>query len=150
MRFLLFIVFLLLLTNKVAGQGESEIRRRSSVFFEMGGNAYSYSINYDYKLSHIGFRAGANYFRGGMMRLATMNFFIGRKNNFIEYGIGVINHTNLSNTFLTMTLGYRYQAGGLIIRLGFTPIFATAYDTNQFIWPMAGFSAGYVFKSRKR
>ncbi|HNW98030.1 MAG TPA: hypothetical protein PKK00_06435 [Bacteroidales bacterium] len=153
---LLTLFSLYLIAGKCASQDSTAFYRRSSIYFEIGGNACSYSINYEWILTHniqnnFSARGGINYLAGYMGCIIMTNYFWGKKHNLFELGAGLYRHWNkndLDNTF-TMTVGYRYQKNGLLFKLGFTPLFDVAFDRKQFIKPMIGLGLGYALKTKR-
>lgn len=75
----------------------------------------------------------------------TLNYLAGSGSHRMELGGGIIfglwDGSSLG-ILGTGTLGYRYQPlqGGLMFRIGFTPVFAV-----EGIYPLAGVSAGVTF-----
>ena len=139
----------------------------NSIFFELGGNALIYSINYDRLLDpHWSLRAGIGY-----MGLGTTDAGLdasltiipitasycpysevgGIPNSKLELGAGICYFNMSASTFGdsfngsgvagTLIVGYRYQQpdGGFLFRAGFTPLI------GGFFIPMFGLSAGVSF-----
>ncbi len=132
---------------------------RVAVYAEAGGNARTYSLNLDYRLSErSAVRAGVSVLDGVAVPLMA-NFLIGEEQHFLEIGLGavVLSTTDLARDFGvaegedvvlshvvgTGTLGYRYQRpeGGLVFRAGLTPSLSFS------IGPKLAFGAslGYSF-----
>jgi hypothetical protein len=119
----------------------------NSLYVELLGNAGLYSFNYDRLFTHnIGARVGFSYlhtsediiFREMTFYLfpVSVNYFVGEGSSKLELGAGM---TIISGSFdfigiqgsgsaviPNLIIGYRYQPedGGLLFRIGFTPLFA--------------------------
>ncbi len=140
---------------------------KQSVFVELGGSAFLYSINYDTRFFNtpdgLGARGGIGYLAGGGAQLASvpilLNYLLGNNGHYFEMGVGpTILHARISDpsgfvgrrfdaagTFVagTLNLGYRYhpQAGGFQFRAGITPLIAAGFVFP--VWPHISF--GYAF-----
>lgn len=115
----------------------------NSVYLELGGNAFAYSVNYDrvYDDAYV-LRAGLGYFGAGNIGIAiipiTGSYLIGRTASKFEVGIGLTIITGTIADFSaigsasavigTGILAYRYQPteGGFFFRGGITPFFNNA------------------------
>jgi hypothetical protein len=125
----------------------SLILKKNTVFFEIGGNAIIYSINYDrlfnvsrkFKMSarigiHYTNKFPLQYYRTVCIPLeisGLYSFF--RDKHFVEIGTGlsylnsydrITNHSE-DIIILALRLGYRFQKpeGGLFIKVGFVPLY---------------------------
>ena len=144
MKIISLLLFVLLITNTLIAQELKEnVLPKNSIFFELYGSAFLYSINYErifYLKSeniYVG-RAGAFIFplveegNGPWYSIPlTINKLIGTSNHKLEIGIGELitiaktndgTKTNL-NSVTNVILGYRYQPknSGLLFRLSYTP-----------------------------
>lgn len=136
--------------------------RRSSVFFEIGGNAMVYSLNYDYIIPQndhfkIALTIGTAYHNHFDIQSIyfnpQLNLLIGRRKLSAEFGLGLttaiaINHPR--ETYFALRLGIRHQKlnGGFMWRVAFTPFLFIENDMP--IFPYAGFSIGYTFKCKHK
>lgn len=163
-----FVTCLLLIpfTNTAACQEPDTCR--NAIYLEVLGPGIVYSINYDYHISqHFGLRAGfSTWSLPGHSRRqdteidlvsfpVTANYLSGDGSSQLELGAGVVpinfswglfSEVVKKTTVLgTVTIGYRYQPadGGLVFRIGFTPLFN--FDVPQPIQPWGGLSIGFAF-----
>ena len=141
---------------------------RNSIFLELGGNGFAYSLNYDHKFfNHASARIGGMFIplqgegtglddgdRVSVLLVPVMaNYLLGNGSSRLEIGGGLLfGHVggNLENdefseggvASFTGTVGYRLQPvnGGFLFRIGFTPIF-----TSEGFLPWAGLSLGGTF-----
>lgn len=138
----------------------AKVKRTNSFFVEGGGNGVYGSVNYDKAFNFSRFAAS---FRVGVGILPSSNpksnyiypviplegnILLGRKNHFIEAGLGVsslIVYESLSQKstkyiFMTFArIGYRMQKdNGMFLRIGFTPIFGD-FAVNEQVYNERGF-----------
>lgn len=154
---------------------------RQSVFVEAGGNGLGYSLNYERSLNRsLAVRLGGSWLRlteqGSRKRqaLVTVPVMIsyllqfGASAHHAEFGAGIsllyatgdlTENDRTTDLFpnLTGTVGYRYQhpAGGLLLKVGFTPFLGmrTLTDNGGFAFaplgsrlqPWGGIGIGYGF-----
>ena len=145
-----------------AAVAESPPFAKNTFFVEVLGNAGLYSLNYErFFTPSLGVRIGAEYVQGedegddfaAAIFPVMATYLLGRGSSHLEAGLGVglatgtIETGVLGNDFGsaaygTATLGYRYQPprGGLVFRVGFTPVLLTG-DFH----PYGGVSLGYAF-----
>lgn len=142
----------------------------SSLYIDLLGNAYTYSLNFDYiGKSNLGFRAGITpyfdistdddngFFRQqddrysqSFLLIGMGNYFLGKGVHKLETGIGFVFSVNADNIrpglpdypALTGTIGYRLLPNkeNIMTRLAFTPILSGGK-----FFPHFGFSIGYIF-----
>ncbi len=137
------------------------------IYAELGGPSVA-GLNFDSRFTKkeggFGGRIGIGGFAidgTGLLFLPVgLNYLIGKKGtkHYLEVGVNVtyVHATydgdsvdpdnNISNTFGTLTLGYRYQpiGSGVTFRASVNPIIA--FKEGVF-WPIyGGFSVGYKFK----
>lgn len=137
------------------------------IYAELGGPSVA-GINFDSRFSKkeggLGGRIGIGGFAidgtGLFFLPAGLNYLIGKNGtkNYLEVGFNVTYvhatydgdsidpNNNISNTFGTLTLGYRYQpiGSGVTFRASVNPIIA--FKEGVF-WPFyGGFSVGYKIK----
>ena len=130
----------------------------NAVYAEALGNGFVYSLNYERLFNdRLAGRFGLLY-AGGWGAPLMANFLVGRGRRHLEVGLGVVllsathmaddlgvREEHLSNVMASCTIGYRYQdpAGGLMFRVGFTPLFSYSFDAKG----LRGFGAslGYSF-----
>lgn len=139
-----------------------------SLYLDIFGNAYSYSLNYDFINQHnLGFRFGiAPYFdfaiseeevrnkndrfSQSFLLIGMGNYYIGTGLHRLETGLGMVFSVNDRNIrpglpsypALTGTIGYRiipYEEN-ITLRLAFTPILS-----GDKLYPHIGFSIGFIF-----
>ena len=154
----LFLMVLFVSTCAAAWENKEEPFSRKgmkSVYFELGGNGLAFTLNYEKYLTHnLGLRVG-----GMIAPLTKLTFFGTVMANVlwskgplgVETGLGLmivageltIDESSSNTIGLTGTLGLRFQdkPGGIVLRLGFTPIMARGG-----IKPWFGASIGYTFK----
>ncbi|PJB14147.1 MAG: hypothetical protein CO118_10125 [Flavobacteriales bacterium CG_4_9_14_3_um_filter_32_8] len=155
----LLILGLILTVNFVYCQEDSlkEIRTKNSIYLELGGNAFIYSINYDRifftkESLHIGVRAGLFFFPNYEGNLSAIpiefNLLYGRKNSFLEIGIGQTFNLTIEDDLSasTIRLGYRFQrkerGNGFMFRIAALPL-CSVHNQQFGLW--AGLSLGYAF-----
>ena len=126
-------------------------RAPQAVYFQIGGSAPLFSINYDRRfgkrVNGAGFAAGLGYYgESGISILSfpvSLNYLIGKSNSFIEVAAGVtfvstketfFVNDNESLFFYHFNAGYRYQPtrGGFFFRGGISPIFVAAEFATSF------------------
>ena len=151
-----------------------KIKRVNSFFFEAGGNGIYGSVNYDrvinYNTFALSLRVGASVYpsehqnNNNIYPMIPMeiNTLWGRKNHFIEGGVGVstlflypiTGQENFRYLFLGFArIGYRLQKdNGMFLRIAFTPVLfdvAVNEDSNDIrgfnFVPWAGISIGESF-----
>jgi len=160
--FLSILAFTAVFSNTAITQTD-EARAKNSIYFELFGQGFIYSFNYERFVSqNLGLRVGFSYYlRYSWLDIGTprvnlplmLSYLVGNgKDERFELGVGFIPSAYLSRTrfytkqfdvFGTATLGYRYQPtkGGLIFRAGLTPIF----KFKNFFGISFGLSVGYSF-----
>lgn len=171
-QFLLFLVFLC--TTAFSQSSQNDVSR-NSFYFEAFGTAILYSLNYDRLLvvkerSSLAGRIGFTYVpkienpeHGPGLNIEIVGLW-GASNHHLEIGSGstffylVQNEESYSPQstslfLLTNRVGYRFQKreGGLLFRIGFTPLFAINVDKDissfdRSFYPMGGMSIGYTLK----
>ncbi len=142
----------------------------SSFYIDLLGNAYTYSLNFDYiGKGNIGFRAGITpyfdmrtdddngFFRQqddrnsqSFLLIGMGNYYLGNGTHRLETGIGFVFSINADYIrpglpdypALTGTIGYRMLPNkeNIMTRLAFTPILSGGK-----FFPHFGFSIGYMF-----
>jgi hypothetical protein len=133
------------LKNK-AGEYSGKIvtdRPPQAAYFGIGGAGLIFSANYDTRFSKrlngVGAAIGVgSWFGGGVTVFTiplTLNYLVGKKDHFLELGVGgtfvtgsvdFFNSSESGSGFLGhAVLGYRYQPakGGFFARAGFTPLY---------------------------
>ena len=151
-----------------ANDHETDSSATNAVYLELGGNTVFYSLNYDRMLTdHFSLRAGIEV----MDKLNTLavplmiNYLFGSGDHKFELGLGgvffsesdagLLRYRHLFTpgvtSYATATLAYRFhpKGGGLLFRIGFTPILAEnhfiAPDVRSPIMPWIGISIGHAF-----
>ena len=142
---------------------QSDLKKRSSVFFELAGSGGFGSINYERTFfkkptTELNWRVGLSWTpidsnNGSAIILPIMihsNF--GKKNHKLELGIGQgITFTTKGSYFIlgTASLGYRYQSDEKpwFFRATYTPLISYLFDRQWQHW--AGVSIGYTLNSKK-
>lgn len=149
--------------------------KKNTIFLEIGGNAFIYSVNYDrlfdvsnkIKLSsrigiHFTNEFPLQYYRTLSIPVEFSGLYsISGNKHFLEVGVG-LSYLNSSNKVtkhtedviaLALRLGYRFQKpeGGLFVKIGFVPL----YDLLIFNpdpsaphntwWISGGIGIGYSF-----
>lgn len=131
--------------------------KHHSVYVELGGNSFIYSINYDYMfqlsdLTKLAIGAGFEYideieinktsYGDSFCITPAANLLIGRSSHHFETGVAAFYPLSASIIIPTVRLGYRYQPknGGFLFRIGATPLIVPGA-----ILPWAGLSVGYTF-----
>jgi hypothetical protein len=131
--------------------------RKNSIYFELGGNAALYSLNYDRiipltnKMALV-IRAGGNEMHSDQTDTLSFNFLgtagilRGNRIHFFEASLGYTYFWSDPDRLIVLTAGYRIQGlRGLVIRV--TPMYI--YNTEKgdtfgnSLW--FGVSAGYSF-----
>ena len=145
----------------------SSIAQAPQLYAELGGPSVA-GLNFDTRFSKkengIGGRIGFGGFlidRSGLLFIPVgINYLVGKPDskNFLELGLNLSyvsatengdeadTDNNLSDTWGSLTLGYRYQpiGPGVTFRASVNPFFAFK---NGVFWPLyGGVSIGYKFK----
>ncbi len=135
---------------------------RHSIFLELGGNAFAYSLNYDYRFArHASARVGFEYLRLSALGSSSsvllvpimVNYLTGKGSSHLELGVGTVlgnagaGFRDIDKSIsgvvgFTGTIGYRLQPAdaGFHFRIGLTPILVQGY-----VAPWAGIGFGYSF-----
>lgn len=132
---------------------KTKLTSLNSLYVELGGNGLAYSLNYDRILKHgewfrTSARAGLSvlWWNGGSVAFPVeFNLLTGKKNHFLEVGVGAMysyglewtayrsdptdpngdydTYTNYSGLNASGRVGYRYQKpeGGFFFRAAYTP-----------------------------
>lgn len=122
---------------------------RNSVFLELGGNAFLYSVNLERRVERWWGRVGFGYaedakgdVQGEIWGVPVMvGTLFGRGSHYLETGLGVVlaKHPGDEEPFVygSLTLGYRYFSpnSGLMVRAGVAPFFDWAFSEPPGIWP---------------
>jgi len=143
--------------------------KRHSIYAELGGNSFYYSVNYDYlfriykdiiKLATgtgTGYIALPEYYSGryfGTIHFLyftpEVNFLFGKKSHYLETGtalwivISDIDRFKHPDFRMSARVGYRYQPqkGGFLFRFAYTP-FVSDEGITSYLW--FGISFGYIF-----
>jgi len=130
--------------------------RKNSIYLELGGNAFYYSVNYERiilttNVVHLSLRAGygtsIEYFGEYSIIPMELNLLFGKKFNFFEIGYGQTlamensSYADEPDRMITFRLGYRHISGqGLMVRAGIVPIL-NEYDKIIRV----GLGIGYAF-----
>ncbi|MBL7993469.1 MAG: hypothetical protein JNN25_18670 [Candidatus Kapabacteria bacterium] len=138
---------------------QAERTAKETVFLELLGNGFAYSLNYERFLSEqyayrIGFSTLPPYY---YFLPLSASYFIGQNEHRLEMGGGGVlallpriqqNVSVIPAFFLVLRLGYRYQPlnGGFNFAVTFTPL----WDVGHNLWsprvsPWGGISLGWSF-----
>ncbi len=139
-------------------QDNTSFYRPRSVYLELGGNAIYGSINFenkftDFKYHNIGLRVGCGWMNKLLVPLSTLNYYFGRRNHFLEIGVGIIYGDGYDYDIVwTGSIGYRYliEKNGLFFRADFTLSLMPEDIDSDRVWKWGGISIGYAFKSKKK
>jgi hypothetical protein len=123
--------------------GQEKKGERNFIYLEIGGNQVIYSLNYEYEiLNQTNVRLGtallpieqfSNSGRGTFpylfITLMANRFFNIKKNHYIEFGGGMTYGDE--KIVPTLAIGYRYipNEEGLILKITYTPLFGTEFET---------------------
>ncbi|MEP6617421.1 MAG: hypothetical protein ABJA57_12615 [Ginsengibacter sp.] len=126
-------------------------RPPQAVYFQVGGSAPLFSVNYDRRFAKrvngAGFAIGVGYYGESGSSIfsipASLNYLFGKSNHFIELAAGatyiseketLFGDNNTSLVFFHVNAGYRYQPtkGGFFFRGGFSPLFAEGEFVTSF------------------
>jgi hypothetical protein len=154
---LFIIAGLFFLSENLLAQDSNSFYRPRSVYIEIGGNAFAYSINFENKFTNckyhnIGLRIGCSYWNNMIVPLSTLNYYYGRKNHFLEIGAGFLYGDSYDYDIVwTGFIGYRYliEKNGLFFRADFTISIQPPDIDSDRVWKWGGISIGYAFKSKK-
>ena len=130
---------------------------RNAVYVEALGNGLVYSLNYEREVApRWWLRLGAGWVGSGGAFPVTASYLAGTAPHHLEIGAGPLlvvwpdfgdeagdlGSTGGTSLLGTGTVGYRYQPqeGGLMFRIGATPVFSLE---GLLVW--AGVSLGYAF-----
>ncbi len=142
---------------------DTTITASNAVYFEFGGPAIFYSINYDRMVSpDFGFRVGisnipsSSYLENGVLGTLTfpifLNWFPRALSQWLEFDAGlviqsgkfILDYPDITahGSFYSVGIGYHYQPpdGGVLLRLMLTPLF---FSNQTFVW--CGASLGLAF-----
>ncbi|NIP82451.1 MAG: hypothetical protein GWM90_25785 [Gemmatimonadetes bacterium] len=135
-------------TGQAAAQEDSfaEVERPNSVYLELAGNAFAYSVNLERRIGVWWGRVGFGYAVGtGGDRAWGAPVLIGRLwgdgPHHLELGVGLslAMHPDDEEPFLygSTSLGYRYAnpSSGFLFRAGVAPFFDPAFEEDPGIWP---------------
>lgn len=135
--------------------------RPQSIYFEMFGSGFFYSLNYDRMFSNsVGGRIGVMYFPAGsqnethFMLPIMVNYLVGASSHKMEMSAGllaILSSTEIGDVYGsgqgagvigTLFYGYRYQPQnrGFLFRIGLTPMFS---KRRTLLW--GGMSLGMNF-----
>ncbi len=151
---------------------QEKLSKKNAVYLELLGQGLFYSVNYDRillvgnKLALSG-RVGLSYypitsfFDAHTIAIPIeFNLLVGNGLTYFEFGLGGtymqgLDKPNFSKSFFaSLRLGYRYQKdeGGLMFRIGFTPLLPIILDDEYQLdtdyiplLPSVGLSVGYTF-----
>lgn len=132
-----------------------------SVFLELGGSGFLYSVNYDMRLTQndtgLGFRAGIGGIpdiNNGDYYIAApfqINYLFGKNGSYLELGVGatflkvegIDDDLEGKDLIGSMSIMFRRQppTGGFTWRIGYTPLFANSGGLPYWI----GGSVGIAF-----
>lgn len=127
-------------------------RPPQALYFQIGGSAPIFSVNYDRRFGHnvngFGFAAGLGFFgESGISMFSipvSINYLLGRSNNFLELAAGATYATARTSifdetesgsvVFMHINAGYRHQPtkGGFFFRGGISPLFAQGEYVTSF------------------
>ena len=124
-------------------------KRNNAVYLELGGQGGIFTINYERLINDYAIRVGGFAILFASAFTGDINHLWGNKHKF-ELGTGfIIEQSNLSGAFVSLNIGYRYQANnGFLFRLGFTPLYGISRSLDseyQKLHPNVGISLGYSF-----
>jgi hypothetical protein len=170
MFFAIFTMAIISATAQSLQRSEQENKVHNKLFYiELGGPGVILSMNYDMRFKPnsrlgLGFRAGAgfgigefdeethsyysipvqiNYIFG--KETSSSSFEIGGGASFLTRKVSLYNYdTDIRGHFIGhLSFMYRLQPirGGVVLRVGFTPIIGTSGD----LYPMGAISLGYTF-----
>ncbi|CAN5197652.1 hypothetical protein BH09BAC2_BH09BAC2_19270 [soil metagenome] len=156
----LVLIFIFSISYSVAfSQYEKNVitdRPPQVIYFQVGGSAPAFSLNYDRRISSttngFGFALGIGYYGFSQAHVfsipASVNYLFGSEINFIELAAGatfingttskILNgvSTNESDFLYHFNAGYRYQpaAGQFFFRIGASPLFGDGgYITSFYL-----------------
>ena len=135
--------------------------KRHSVFVELGGNSFIYSLNYDYKIDvskklQVAVGSGFSYpiftknisTFDGINITPSINLLYGEKKGKFEIGCGLLTGISKSENYYipSFRIGVRYLwKNGFLFRAGIVTLFPGESDDFHFIVPLPGLSFGYSF-----
>ena len=125
---------------------------RNTLFLELGGNAFLYSVNLERRVERWWGRVGGGWAQdadgdvvwGVPVSVSTL---WGTDTHYFEVGLGLTlaQHPDDEEPFLfgMGTIGYRYLRDALMIRAGVTPFFDPKFEEDPGVWP--ALSVGWVW-----
>ena len=142
---------------------DTVITAPNAVFFEFGGPAIFYSINYDRMVStDFGFRVGisnipsSSYLENGVLGTLMfpifLNWYPRALSQWLEFDAGLVIQSGkfildypditAQGSFYSVGIGYHYQPpdGGFLLRMTLTPLF---FSNQTYVW--CGASLGWAF-----
>ena len=157
--------FTLLYLISIQAYGEtSDIGKRKSFYFEIGGSGGVGSFNYEkhfYKKNNfeLTWRAGLSFAPidknngTGIVFPIMLNGLIGKKSHHLELGVGQGITVTTKGSFFTLTtaaIGYRYQSESKkwFYRVTYTPLISYLVDFQIQQW--GGMSIGYTFNNNTK
>lgn len=161
----LCLFYFLILSNNLNAQKVYE-RRGQTVYLEMIGSGFIYSLNYESRFSQktggLGGRVGFSYVSDWFAVPVNVNYLLSKKKekHFLEIGAGFTyfkyNEPQLfggemidSQVMPAITFMYRYHPryGKFLLRFGMTPLYGylDEGDTEKIFFPLFGLSLGKVF-----
>ncbi len=176
LKTLLSISLSIVITASCFSQGEKtlheKLAKKNAVYLEILGQGLFYSVNYDRILIKgerlaVAGRIGlsyypvTNFFEAHTVAIPIeFNLLVGKGLTYFEFGLagtymqGLDKPSFSKSLFASLRLGYRYQKdnGGLLFRIGFTPLLPIILDDEYQLntdyiplLPSIGLSVGYSF-----
>lgn len=170
-KILTLLIFLFSFAQINFAQSESDFERRGhGAFFELGGSAITYSMNYETRFGAtnrgLGARVGIGFSSLTAVDCITVpivvNYMLGKKNgkNYLELGAGYtyadlresenfkVNDETVmfeGTSFMNLSLMYHRHPplGGFMWKIGFTPLLGNFSDGRVFL-PYLGLAFGYA------
>lgn len=167
-----FLTILIANPNKVFSQKKEAtagLKGKSTVFVELFGNGFGYSLNYDRVFFHekknaLTWRVGLAYLpssrkltkAGDLSLLGEFNYLRGKRSNFLELGLGItywksfeLSQDKYIPLYLVTRIGYRYQKenGGFFMRIGVLPIIDLSRYPGNRLSLFGGLSLGFTLKN---
>jgi len=161
MRFLYITIIssILLLIDLSVVSGQENNIKTNSIYLEIAGNNYYYSINYEKIIfqnfsPRIGFSivphgesshtySNSISIKINLLMMIDYSFYL-FNNHAIEFGIGYADILDRDRIYATLTIGYKFipENSKMIYKISFTPIFNKSIVRNQ-LW--AGLSIGFNY-----
>ena len=158
-KIILILAVLLSVNFGISSQNATDSTKNNSIYLDLGGYTFWYSLNYEHKISlapkhHIALGSGISVMpptkNANILIGISANYLYGNKHN-LEIGFAPSYNFTENEYLLSPNIGYRYQASkGFLFRVGLSPVYGDfftndANDNKKEFVPWGYISIGYSF-----